>query len=47
MIGKDCDQNGDRMSKKDEKLPYLHKVTKKYFLLAMKNMVLSLYMKLI
>ena len=23
-IGKDCDRNGDRMSKKDEKLPYLH-----------------------
>ena len=24
QIGKDCDQNGDRMSEKDEKVPYLH-----------------------
>ena len=23
-IGKDCDQNSDRMSENDEKLPYLH-----------------------
>ena len=23
-IGKDCDQNGDRMSKNDENLPHLH-----------------------
>ena len=30
-IGKDCDQNGERMSKNDEKMPYLHKVTRKYF----------------
>ena len=28
---KDCDQNGDRMSKNDGKLPYLHWVTKKLF----------------
>ena len=27
-IGKDCDQNGDRMPKNDEKLPYLYLVTK-------------------
>ena len=27
-IGKDCDQNSDRMSENDEKLPYLHQVTK-------------------
>ena len=30
-FGKDCDQNGERMSKDDEKLPYLHQVTKKLF----------------
>ena len=23
-IGKDCGQNGDRLSENDEKLPYLH-----------------------
>ena len=34
-IGKDCDRNGDGMSKNNEKLPYLHKVTKKYLKLAM------------
>ena len=43
QIGKDCDQNGDRMSKNDEKLQYLHLVTKKYFYLAMKSMGLCLY----
>ena len=31
---KDCDQNGDRMPKNDEKLPFLHWVTKKNFQLA-------------
>ena len=46
-IGKDFDHNGDRMSKNDEKLPYLHLVTKKYFLLAMQNMGLCLYMRVI
>ena len=30
-IGKDCDRNVDRMSKNDEKFPYLHYMTKKYF----------------
>ena len=30
IFSKDCGQNGDRMSKNDEKLPYLHEVTKKY-----------------
>ena len=30
-ISKDCDQNGDRMSKNNVKLAYLHKATKKYF----------------
>ena len=31
LIEKDCDRNGDRMSKNDEKLPYLHLATKKLF----------------
>ena len=30
-IGKDFGQNGDRLSKNEEKLPYLHLVTKAYF----------------
>ena len=30
-IRKDCDHNGDRMSKKNEKLPYLPYVTKEVF----------------
>ena len=42
MFSKDFDQNGDRMFKNDEKLPYLHKLTKKMFQLAMKNMVLNM-----
>ena len=41
---KDCGHIGNRMSDNDEKLPYLHWVTKKYFQLTMKKMGLCLYM---
>ena len=41
----DCDRNGDRMSKNDEKLTYLNWVTKKYFLLVKENKGLCLKKK--
>ena len=47
LIGKDCDWNGHRLSKNDEKLPYLpylHKLYKRKFLVIDKNMELCLYM---
>ena len=43
-FSKDCEQNGDKMSKSDEKLPYLHWVTCKLFLVGFeKNGTLSIY----
>ena len=41
-IGKYFYRNGDRLSENDEKLPYLHKVTKRKFLVRNKNMGLCL-----
>ena len=44
-IEKDCSWNVYRLSKNDEKLPYLHKITKKKFLVCNKNMGLCLYIR--
>ena len=44
-IGKDCYWNVNRLSKNNEKLPYLHKITKKKFLVSNKIMRLCLYIK--
>ena len=37
LIGKDCDWNGNRLSENDQKLTYLHWITKTVFLLVMKT----------
>ena len=36
--GKDCDLNGDKLSKNNEKLSYFHKMSKRKFLVVDKNM---------
>ena len=46
LIGQDCYWNGDRLSKNDEKLSYLHKITKRKFLVSNKNIELCQYIQI-